>query len=65
MQVAVHWQDADSSSANAVATVFLEADIMVCGGHAGRAHKRSSKPGSTKKSTLHTYPRANHSNTPM
>ena len=40
MQVAVHWQDADSSSANAVAAVFPEADIMVCGGHAGRAHKK-------------------------
>ena len=40
MQVAVHWQDADSSSANAVAAVFPEADIMVCGGHAGRVHEK-------------------------
>ena len=42
MQVAVHWQDADSSSANAVAAVFPEADVMVCGGHAGRANKKNS-----------------------
>ena len=40
MQIAVHWQDADSSSANAVAEVFPKADVMTCGGHAGRAHKK-------------------------
>ena len=40
MQVAVHWQDADSSSAKAVTEVFPDAEIMVCGGHAGRAHKK-------------------------
>ena len=39
MQIAVHWQDADSSSANAVREVFPDADIMICGGHAGRAQK--------------------------
>ena len=40
MQVAVHWQDADSSSAKAVSEVFPDAEIMICGGHAGRAHKK-------------------------
>ena len=35
MQVAIHWQDADSSSANAVREVFPDAEIMICGGHAG------------------------------
>ena len=40
IQVAVHWQDADSSSAKAVSDVFLDAEIMICGGHAGRAHKK-------------------------
>ena len=40
MHVAVHWQDADSSSAKAVSEVFPDADIMICGGHAGRAHKK-------------------------
>ena len=40
MQVAVHWQDADSSSAKAVTEVFPDAEIMICGGHAGRAHKK-------------------------
>ena len=59
MQVAVHWQDADSSSANAVAAVFPEADIMVCGGHAGRAHKkqleaRSKQRASTAPLILYT-----------
>ena len=40
MQIAVHWQDADSSSANAVVEVFPKAEVMICGGHAGRAHKK-------------------------
>ena len=40
MQIAVHWQDADSSSAKAVSDVFPDAEIMICGGHAGRAHKK-------------------------
>ena len=40
MQVAIHWQDADSSSANAVSEVFPDATIMICGGHAGHAQKK-------------------------
>ena len=40
MQVAVHRQDADSSSAKAVSEVFPDAEIMICGGHAGRAHRK-------------------------
>ena len=52
MQVAVHWQDADSSSANAVAAVFPEADIMVCGGHAGRAHKKQLEARSKQRAAL-------------
>ena len=40
MQIAVHWQDADSSSAKVVNEIFPNAQIMICGGHAGRAHKK-------------------------
>ena len=39
MRIAVHWQDADSSSANAV-EVFPKAEVMICGGHACSAHKK-------------------------
>ena len=35
MEIAIYWQDADSSSA--------KAEIMLCGGHAGRAHKKTSE----------------------
>ena len=35
MEVAVHWQDADSSSAKPVREVYPDAQIMICGGHAG------------------------------
>ena len=38
MDVAIHWQDADSSSAKAVREIYPKAEIMLCGGHAGRAH---------------------------
>ena len=37
MQIAVHWQDADSSCGNAVRELFPNAHIMICGCHAGRA----------------------------
>ena len=40
MEVANHWQDADSSSAKAVREVYPSAQIMICGGHAGRAHRK-------------------------
>ena len=40
MEVAIHWQDADSSSAKAVREVYPEAQIMMCGGHSGRAHRK-------------------------
>ena len=40
MNIEVHWQDADSSSSNAVTEHFLKAKVMICGGHAGRAHKK-------------------------
>ena len=50
MNIAIHWQDADSSSSNAVADHFPTAKIMICGGHAGRAHKKQLEKLSTKKS---------------
>ena len=40
MNIAIQWQDADSSSAKAVTDHFPNAEIMICGGHAGRAHKK-------------------------
>ena len=40
MNIAIQWQDADSSSAMAVTDHFPNAEIMICGGHAGRAHKK-------------------------
>ena len=36
MDVAIHWQ---SSSAKAVREIYPKAEIMLCGGHAGRAHR--------------------------
>ena len=38
--IEVHWQDADSSSSNAVRVHFPAAKVTICGGHAGRAHKK-------------------------
>ena len=50
MNIAIHWQDADSSSSNAGADHFPTTKIMICGGHAGRVHKRQLEKLSTKKS---------------
>jgi hypothetical protein len=33
IKIAIHWQDADSSS-NAMTEHFPDAEIMICGGHA-------------------------------
>ena len=38
MSVALHWQDADSSSSNAVRRHFGSGKTMLCGGHFSRAH---------------------------
>ena len=43
MDVAIHWQDADSSSAKAVREIYPKAEIMLCGGHAGRASQKRQK----------------------
>ena len=40
MHIEVHWQDADSSSSSVVAEHFSDAKVMICGGHAGWAHKK-------------------------
>ena len=40
MDVTIQWQDADSSSAKAVREIFPKAEIMLCGGHSGRAHRK-------------------------
>ena len=40
MNIAIQWQDANSSSAKAVTDHFPNAEIMICGGHASRAHKK-------------------------
>ena len=39
MNIAIQWQDPDSSS-YAVTEHFPNAEVMICGGHAGRAHKK-------------------------
>ena len=43
LRIEVHWQDADSSSSKVVAEHFGDANVMLCGGHTGRAHKKQLK----------------------
>ncbi len=38
INVAINWQDSDSSSSTALTEVFPDVKVMVCGGHAARAH---------------------------
>ena len=42
INITIHWQDADSSSSKAMTEHFPVAEIMICGGHAGKAHKKSN-----------------------
>ena len=50
MNVEIHWQDADSSSSKGVAELFPDARVMICGGHAGRAHMKQLQKLAKKKS---------------
>ena len=43
MDVTVHWQDADDSSAKSVREIYPDAQIMICGSHAGQAHRNIGK----------------------
>ena len=52
LNIEVHWQDADSSSSKSLEEVFPKAKLMICGGHAGRAHlKQLQKYGKGKSFT--------------
>ena len=48
MNITIHWQDADSSSALAVGEHYPNAKLMLCGGHAARAHQKTLKNLKTK-----------------
>ena len=41
--------DADSSSSNTVTELLPNAKVMICGGHAGRSHKKQLEKLSKKK----------------
>ncbi len=49
MKVEINWQDADSSSSNAVMESFPNATVMTCGGHAARAHLKQLEKLATLK----------------
>ena len=38
LNIKVHWQDADSSASKHVKEYYPDAEIMICGGHAEKAH---------------------------
>ena len=41
INIAIHWRNADSSS-NVMTEHFPDAEVMICGGHAGNAHKKAT-----------------------
>ena len=55
INIAIHWQDADSSSSSAVTEHFPDADIMICGGHVGKAHKKQLEQLAKMKSFTDKY----------
>ena len=58
ISIAIHWQDADSSSSNAMIEHFTDAEIMICGGQAGKAHKKQLKKLAKIKSFTDMYKKA-------
>ena len=43
MNVAIHWMDKDSSSPLAIRQHYPDTQLMLCGGHAARAHEKALK----------------------
>ena len=61
MNIEVHWQDADSSSSNAVAEHFPKAKVMICG---GRAHEKQLEKLAKLKSFSDDFKRKHESEFP-
>ena len=49
MNVAISWQDNDSSTSKAIKYIFPEAEIMLCRGHEGRSHLKQLRKLQTMK----------------
>ena len=43
INIVIHWQDADSSSSNAVSELFPDTEIMICGGHTKQLFLHSNR----------------------
>ena len=54
MDIAVHWQDNDSSSGKVYHGIFPDCKIMLCGGHTARAHGNMLKYKLLKKRVFTT-----------
>ena len=65
LRIEVHWQDADSSSSKVVAEHFSDANVMICGGHAGRAHKKQLENLAKMKSFSGDYKSAHDKKFPQ
>ncbi len=60
INIAIHWQDADFSSSNAMTEHFPDAEIMICGGHAGKAHKKQLEKLAKMKSFTDKFKTKHH-----
>ena len=56
LNIAIHWQDADSSSSKSVLEISPGANVMICGGHAGRAHLKQLQSLAKKKNFSDKFP---------
>ena len=64
INIAIHWQDADSSS-NAMTEHFPDAEIMICCGHAGKAHKKQLEKLAKMKSFTDRFKKKHHERFPQ
>ena len=64
INTAIHWQDADFSS-NAMTEHFPDAEIMICGGPAGKAHKKQLEKLAKMKSFTDKFKKKHHERFPQ
>ena len=52
MNVTIHWMDKNSSSAKAIGQHYQDKKLMLCSGHAARAHQKALKNCKQRKLLL-------------
>ena len=64
LNIKVHWQDADSSASKHVNEYYPDAEIMICGGHAGKEHLKQLQSQAKRRKFDETLQKAHRKEFP-